>query len=166
MAEAAKIFLLLFPVHQSYFHAAMYGKLKKHLQKTLPKSAIGMAIAYTLNLWPRLIRYIQDGRFKIDNNLIENAIRPLVIGRKNYLFAGSHEAAQRAVQELNGKDLDGRTVVVNEARPMVPRENRGSDFHGGGGGGFHRSGGGGGRDFHGGSGGRDNRGGDRGGRNW
>jgi len=70
--------------------------LKKQLQETLPKSAIGMAIAYTLHLWPRLIRYIQDGRFKIDNNLIENAIRPLVIGRNNYLFAGSHEAAQRA----------------------------------------------------------------------
>ena len=75
------------------------------------------------------------------------------------------EEAEKAVAEMNGKQLDGRTVVVNEARPMVPRENRGSgggDFHrgGGGGGGFHR-GGGGGRGF-GGGGGRD----DRGGRNW
>jgi len=70
--------------------------LKKNLTETLPKSAIGMAIAYTLNLWPRLIRYVEDGRFQIDNNLIENTIRPIAIGRKNYLFAGSHEAAQRA----------------------------------------------------------------------
>lgn len=70
--------------------------LKDNLIETLPKSAIGMAIAYTLNLWPRLIRYVEDGRFRIDNNLIENTIRPVVIGRKNYLFAGSHEAAQRA----------------------------------------------------------------------
>ena len=61
-----------------------------------PKSAIGMAFAYTLNLWPRLIRYIDDGRFHIDNNLIENSIRPVALGRKNYLFAGSHEAAQQA----------------------------------------------------------------------
>jgi transposase len=61
-----------------------------------PKSAIGVALAYTLNLWPRLIRYIDDGRFYIDNNLIENSIRPVAIGRKNYLFAGSHEAAQQA----------------------------------------------------------------------
>ena len=61
-----------------------------------PKSAIGMAFAYTLNLWPRLIRYINDGRFHIDNNLIENSIRPVALGRKNYLFAGSHEAAQQA----------------------------------------------------------------------
>jgi len=61
-----------------------------------PKSAIGVAMAYTLNLWPRLIRYIDDGRFHIDNNLIENSIRPVALGRKNYLFAGSHEAAQQA----------------------------------------------------------------------
>jgi transposase len=53
-------------------------------------------VAYTLNLWPRLIRYLEDGRFQIDNNLIENSIRPVAIGRKNYLFAGSHEAAQNA----------------------------------------------------------------------
>ena len=70
--------------------------LKKNLVEVLPKSAIGGAIAYTLNLWPRLIRYIEDGKYQIDNNLIENTIRPIAIGRKNYLFAGSHDAAQRA----------------------------------------------------------------------
>jgi len=64
--------------------------------KVLPKSAIGAAIAYTLNLWGRLKRYVEDGRFQIDNNLVENAIRPVALGRKNYLFAGSHEAAQKA----------------------------------------------------------------------
>ena len=61
----------------------------------LPKSAIGMAVAYTSSLWPRLIRYTDDGRVEIDNNLVENTIRPVAIGRKNYLFAGSHDAAQR-----------------------------------------------------------------------
>jgi transposase len=70
--------------------------LKKNLLETLPKSASGGAIAYTLNLWPRLIRYIEDGHYQIDNNLIENSIRPIAIGRKNYLFAGSHDAAQHA----------------------------------------------------------------------
>jgi transposase len=64
--------------------------------KTLPKSAIGGAITYTLNLWSRLLRYLDDGKYEIDNNLIENSIRPVALGRKNYLFAGSHEAAQRA----------------------------------------------------------------------
>jgi len=70
--------------------------LKKNLIETLPKSAIGGAIVYTLNLWPRLIRYTENGKYQIDNNLIENTIRPIAIGRKNYLFAGSHDAAQRA----------------------------------------------------------------------
>lgn len=62
----------------------------------LPKSAIGTAVNYTLGLWPRLKRYVDDGRFQIDNNLIENSIRPVALGRKNYLFAGSHDAAVNA----------------------------------------------------------------------
>ena len=70
--------------------------LREQIILVPPKSAIGVAMAYTLNLWPRLVRYIDDGRFHIDNNLIENSIRPVALGRKNYLFAGSHEAAQQA----------------------------------------------------------------------
>lgn len=62
--------------------------------KVLPKSDIGKAIAYTQNLYPSLKRYITDARFEIDNNNIENAVRPLALGRKNYLFAGSHKSAQ------------------------------------------------------------------------
>lgn len=62
----------------------------------LPKSAIGNAVNYALGLWPRLKKYTEDGRFNIDNNLIENSIRPVTLGRKNYLFAGSHDAAQHA----------------------------------------------------------------------
>jgi transposase len=69
--------------------------LNSQKREVLPKSAIGMAINYTLNLWPRLIRYTENGRFNIDNNLIENSIRGVALGRKNYLFAGSHESAQR-----------------------------------------------------------------------
>ncbi len=64
--------------------------------RVTPKSPIGKAINYTLNLWSRLIRYVEDGNYLIDNNPIENTIRPLALGRKNYLFAGSHQAAQRA----------------------------------------------------------------------
>lgn len=64
--------------------------------QTTPQSSIGQAIAYTKNLWPTLKAYIDDGKYDIDNNLIENAIRPLALGRKNYLFAGSHKAAQHA----------------------------------------------------------------------
>jgi len=64
--------------------------------KVMPKSKIGQAISYTLNNWKRLEGCYLDGRFEIDNNFIENKIRPIALGRKNYMFAGSHEAAQRA----------------------------------------------------------------------
>lgn len=70
--------------------------MKDKVKEVLPKSAIGQAIAYTLGLWGRLLRYIEDGRYEIDNNFIENSIRPVALGRKNYLFAGSHEGAHRA----------------------------------------------------------------------
>jgi hypothetical protein len=88
--------------------------LKEQVICTLPKSAIGGAIAYTLTLWPRLVRYIDDGRFYIDNNLIENSIRPVALGRKNYMFAGSHEAAQQAavIYSLVG------TCKINNIEPF------------------------------------------------
>jgi len=70
--------------------------LHQNSTKVLPASLIGKAINYTVGMWPRLERYITDGRFEIDNNLIENAIRPIALGRKNYLFAGSHNAARNA----------------------------------------------------------------------
>lgn len=70
--------------------------MKEQLPEVLPKSSIGQAITYTLGLWPRLTRYINNGHVEIDNNLIENSIRPVALGRKNYMFAGSHEAAQQA----------------------------------------------------------------------
>ncbi len=62
----------------------------------LPKSPWGQATHYMLGLWPRLTRYLEEGWVELDNNVIENALRPLALGRKNYLFAGSHDAAQRA----------------------------------------------------------------------
>lgn len=64
--------------------------------EVLPKSAIGKAITYTLGRWDNLNAYLNDGMLEIDNNLIENTIRPIALGRKNYLFAGSHEGAKRA----------------------------------------------------------------------
>jgi transposase len=70
--------------------------MKEQLPDILPKSSIGQAISYTLGLWPRLTRYVDNGQVEIDNNLIENSIRPVALGRKNYMFAGSHEAAQQA----------------------------------------------------------------------
>ena len=64
--------------------------------KTLPKGRMNKALSYTYSLYHRLSRYHLDGRYKIDNNLVENAIRPLALGRKNYLFCGNHDAAENA----------------------------------------------------------------------
>ncbi len=62
----------------------------------LPKSAIGKAIYYLVARYNKIYLYLEDGRLEIDNNPVENSIRPVALGRKNYLFAGSHAGAQRA----------------------------------------------------------------------
>ena len=62
--------------------------------KVTPSSATGRALAYLHGQWDRLIRYIEDGRLEIDNNGAENAIRPFVVGRKNWLFSDSVQGAK------------------------------------------------------------------------
>jgi transposase len=70
--------------------------LEENRKKVLPKSPIGKAIHYSLQRWDRLCRYTTHGGLEIDNNQVENQIRPLALGRKNYLFAGSHQGARNA----------------------------------------------------------------------
>lgn len=62
-------------------------------QNVNPQSRLGIAIQYTLKLWGRLIRYCDDGRLNIDNNAVENKIRPFAIGRKNWMFSASQAGA-------------------------------------------------------------------------
>lgn len=61
--------------------------------KVTPRSPIAIAISYLTKRWAKFVKYTDYGEVEIDNNLIENAIRPLALGRKNYLFAGNHAAA-------------------------------------------------------------------------
>ena len=70
--------------------------LKDTYPTVLPQSKIGKAISYAYALLPRLSLYVNDGRINIDNNKIENAIRPLALGRKNWLFCGNDASAYRA----------------------------------------------------------------------
>lgn len=72
------------------------GWMQQQYIHVLPKSAIGKALAYSLERWDHLSLYITKGKLNIDNNPVENSIRPVALGRKNYLFAGSHEAAKRS----------------------------------------------------------------------
>ena len=62
----------------------------------LPQSLLGGAMDYTLGQWRTLKVYLDDGRVEIDNNLVENAIRPTAIGKKNWLFVGEADAGQRS----------------------------------------------------------------------
>lgn len=70
--------------------------MKEQYIQVPPKSAIAKALQYCLGRWNELMLYTSDGKLNIDNNPVENSIRPVAIGRKNYLFAGSHEAAARS----------------------------------------------------------------------
>jgi len=83
--------------------------------KLPPKSKLNSAIEYTLSRWVELGRYILNGELEIDNNLIENQIRPVALGRKNFLFAGSHTGAQRAalIYSLLG------TCKINNINPNL-----------------------------------------------
>jgi transposase len=77
--------------------AARLGKaLRLKLAALRPKSAVGRAVAYALSLWPKLQVFLKDGRVEIDNNLVENAIRPSALGKKNWLFVGHPAAGKRA----------------------------------------------------------------------
>ena len=73
-----------------------YAWLKEQLPQVIPNTPIHKAIAYTLNRFKQLRVYVDDGMLEIDNNFTERQIRAVAIGRKNYLFAGSHRAGERA----------------------------------------------------------------------
>lgn len=97
----------------------------------LPSALITRAIAYAHKRWEALSAYAHDGQLEIDNNLIENTIRPLALGRKNYLFAGSHQAAENlavlysivGTAKLHGLNVQTylewllRKVVANKVTP-------------------------------------------------
>ena len=68
--------------------------LEKSLLHVPPKTALGKAVQYLRNQWDRLIGYLDNGAYPIDNNLAENAIRPFAVGRKNWLFANSQAGAK------------------------------------------------------------------------
>ena len=59
-----------------------------------PQSLTGKALGYLDKQWPKLVRYLEDGRLRMDTNLVENAIRPFVVGRKNWMFADTVRGAE------------------------------------------------------------------------
>ena len=74
---------------------ARLGQLQSS-HKHRPRSLTGEAITHALNQWAKLCAFLRDGRMQIDNNLVENTIRPSAIGKKNWLFVGDAKAGDRA----------------------------------------------------------------------
>lgn len=85
---------------RSTISAALITQLHGHLtswsKRTLPRSPVQKAIQYALTQWQALTLFLTEPHVMLDNNLIENQMRPIALGRKNWLFAGSHEGAMRA----------------------------------------------------------------------
>lgn len=107
---------------------ALHAWLAAQKQKVPPGSATAKAIDYSLGRWPALVRYIDDGELPADNNWVENQIRPIAIGRNNWLFAGSLRAGQRAAAvmslvhsaKLNGHEPHAYLKDVMQRLPTQP----------------------------------------------
>jgi transposase len=107
---------------------ALHQWLTQQRQKVPDGSATARAIDYSLKRWKALTRFIDDGELPIDNNWVENQIRPIAIGRKNWLFAGSLRAGKRAAAvmsllhsaRLNGHDPHAYLKDVLERLPTQP----------------------------------------------
>jgi len=93
----------------------LHAWLSGTLRTVSAKSPLGVAINYTLTRWTQLTRYRDDGRIEIDNNTAERSIRPIVLGRRNYLFAGSDAGGERAA---NIYSLIG-SAMLNEIDPYL-----------------------------------------------
>jgi len=97
------------PIVKRLERALVKLKAGKH---PLPQSQLGTAMDYALGQWRTLETYLTDGRVEIDNNLVENAIRPTAIGKKNWLFVGEADAGQRSaiiytlIESCRRRDLD------------------------------------------------------------
>lgn len=95
-------------------------------RRHLPQSDMGRALAYLLNHWPALTRYLADGRVEIDNNLVENAIRPTALGKKNWLFIGAETAGETSailytlVESARRRGLDP-SAYLRDALTRLPR---------------------------------------------
>ena len=107
---------------------ALQSWLQDHSERAAPGSGWRKALSHALKRWPAVLRYLEDGEYPIDNNPAENAIRPIALGRKNWLFTGSERAGQRAAAiqtllataRLNGLDPQAWLKDTLEKLPVWP----------------------------------------------
>ncbi len=93
--------------------------MERELHRVPPRGGLADAIRYALTRWPALCRFLEDGRVEIDSNTVERAIRPIALGRKNHLFAGSDGGAERwaTIASLLA------TAKLNEVEPYAYLKN-------------------------------------------
>ena len=107
--------------------------LLKHLHAVVPGSLLGKALHYLSAQWPKLVRYVENGAWPIDNNLCENAIRPFVIGRRNWLFADTVAGANASanlyslIETCKANRIDPYAYLVSLFRKL-PAAQSADDF--------------------------------------
>ncbi len=103
--------------------------IETYYPKALPRGRMERALRYTHTIYRRLARYHLDGKYKIDNNLIENSIRGMAIGRKNYLFCGNHDSAENAaimyslMESCKAQDVDPREWLTDVLKRITSYNN-------------------------------------------
>ena len=108
--------------------------MEASILKCPPKSLMEEAISYTYKILKKLSLYVTDGRYKIDDNMVENSIRPLAVGRKNYLFCGDDDAAQRAavvyslLATCKAHGVNERAWLEDVLRRIPEYEQAGKDY--------------------------------------
>jgi hypothetical protein len=97
--------------HAESWAAEIHDECVKLSKTTLPKSALGQAVSYTLNMWPKLRRCFDYAEVELSNNLAENSMRPVALGRKNWLHVGSAQSGPKVAAILSAVESCRRLGV-------------------------------------------------------
>ncbi|MGY3372008.1 transposase [Bradyrhizobium sp. GM2.4] len=109
--------------------------LEARLLEVSKKSGLGKAIRYTLNHWDGLTRFIDDGRIEIDSNTVERSIKPIGLGKKNYLFAGSEGGAETwailasLINSAKLQDIDPRHYLTDVLERIISGRTKINQLH-------------------------------------
>jgi transposase len=104
--------------------ADLHRNILEERASHFPQSNLGKALNYALSQWEKFCLYLENGDLEIDNNLVENAIRPLKLGQKNYLFFGSAEAGKRSailytlIANCKAKGLDPEEYLAEVIKKL------------------------------------------------
>jgi transposase len=114
---------------------AIHGWLRQQLERVSGRSALAKAIRYALNHWSGLIQFLHDGRLELDTNIVERAMRPVALGRKNALFAGSPSGGQHwaivatLIQSAKLNDVEPLAWLTDVLQRIVSARTKGTELH-------------------------------------